>query len=108
MYTESSRNPPCPSTRPVTRGCTEKKPSPAKFSPPPSWKNVLDGHSLKLQDIVLKIWALLTKLFAALVSQVGYGPAINPIIYESFPTRTSRVKVPQYILEEFCKVNRAM
>ena len=31
-------------------------------------------RSCKILDIVLKIWASLRKLFATLVSQVGYGP----------------------------------
>jgi len=54
--------------RPATRGA---KPTLEKYSPP---LEKCVGHSLKLLDIVSKIWVPLRKLFAPLVFQTGYGP----------------------------------
>ena len=65
--------------RPVTGGAAGTS-THAKFLPS---LEIHFGHSLKRLDIVKKIWAILTKLFAPLISQACYGPA-KYLIYKIF------------------------
>jgi len=64
-------------SRPVIRGVQGAKPPLEKFSLP---LEKCVGHSLKMLDIVQKIWALSENSSPLLVSQAGYGHGSQPAL----------------------------